>query len=284
MAQVAELQAHIAEIEKERDEFCAMVVDLETRLLGRDGSDEHHREGDGAKADVGGLRERIAELERQNQTLDAERQALDAQCVACREQAEQQRLRAAEAAEAWEREREELRERQEETAREKVRARARTCVCAHTRACTHGCHILCARANAGSRVTQAQVCEDKAAALAQKGAELVQLQEELAAAMTESEVLRRDIGQLHGDLELKRESDAASSREKVCGRARVPARQNRSACVQCARRAVSCARVCARRTRRCSWWARCASKLKRPAWSSINSALRTRGCCTTHVE
>ena len=76
--------------------------------------------------------------------------------------------------------------------------------------------------NAGSRVTQAQVCEDKAAALAQKGAELVQLQEELAAAMTESEVLRRDIGQLHGDLELKRESDAASSREKVCGRARVP--------------------------------------------------------------
>ena len=190
-AQVEELHAHIAEVEKERDHFCAMVIELETKLLSTGpGSSEPRRSAD---MDVGSLRERIAELERQNQTLDAERRGLDAQCAACLQQAEQQRLRAAEAEEAWNREREELRERQEETAREK-----------------------------------ALVCEDKAVALAQQGAELVHLQEELAAAMTQGQALSRDIDELRRELEqvasekaavleLKKESDAALSREKVGG-------------------------------------------------------------------
>ena len=191
-AQVEELQAHIAEVEKERDHFCAMVVELETKLLSMGpGSSEPRQAAE--MEDEGRMRERIAELERQNQTLDAEWRAVDAECAACRQQAEQQRLRASEAEEAWKREREELRERQEETAWELV-----------------------------------LVCEDKATALAQKSAELVHLQEELAAAMTQGQALSRDIDELRRELEqvasekaavleLKKESDAALSREKVGG-------------------------------------------------------------------
>ena len=72
------------------------------------------------------------------------------------------------------------------------------------------------------------MCEDKAVALAQQGAELVHLQEELAAAMTQGQALSRDIDELRRELEqvasekaavleLKNESDAALSREKVGG-------------------------------------------------------------------
>jgi chromosome segregation ATPase len=190
-APVEELQAHIAEVEKERDHFCAMVVELETKLLSMGPGSSEPRRAD--MDDEGRLRERIAELERQNQTLDADRGAVDAECAACRQQAEQQRLRASAAEEAWKREREELRERQEETARELVLA-----------------------------------CEDKATALAQKSAELVHVQEELAVAMTQGQALSRDIDEVRRELEqvasekeavleLKKESNAALSREKVGG-------------------------------------------------------------------
>lgn len=239
-AQVEELQAHIAEVEKERDHFCAMVVELETKLLITSSSGPR-RAAD--MDDEGRLRERLAELGRQNQTLEAERRALDAECAACRQQAEQQRLRVAEAEEAWKREREELRERQEETARE-----------------------------------LALECEHKATALAQKGAELVHLQEELAAAMTQGQALSRDIDELRRELEQvasekaavlesKKESDAALSREKVGG---VRAHPD-------VRRTPRTHFLCAYRTRRCNWWAKCASRLQGLVLSSMRFARRTTG-------
>ena len=116
-AQLLELHAQLADTEKERDDFCAMVVELETKLVQNGGGSG----GGGGEDDE--MKRRVAELERRNAALDADREALDARCASYQQQCEHHRAKAhalAEANRQLERDCEELRAKHEEAEQEKT--------------------------------------------------------------------------------------------------------------------------------------------------------------------
>jgi hypothetical protein len=87
--QILDLKSQLADTERERDEFCTMVVDLETKLL-------QSSSGDGSACAVStlhrcnALEELVKDLERKNVALDAEREALASRCSEYRQECDQQ--------------------------------------------------------------------------------------------------------------------------------------------------------------------------------------------------
>lgn len=149
--QILDLQSQLADTERERDEFCTMVVDLETKLL-------QSSPGDGSACTVStlhrctALEELVKDLERKNVALDAEREALASRCSEYRQECDQQICvcnTLTERHRKLEHDYDDLRERMGEAEREKT--------------------------------TLVQVI------MAKKNTELAHLQEELARVMTESE-------------------------------------------------------------------------------------------------
>lgn len=117
-AQLLELHAQLADTEKERDEFCAVVVELETKLVQNGGGGGGCGSGEDDEK-----KRRVAELERRNAALDADREELDARCTGYQQQCEHHRVKAhalAEANRQLERECEELRAKNEEAEQEKT--------------------------------------------------------------------------------------------------------------------------------------------------------------------
>ena len=149
--QIRDLKSQLADTERERDEFCTMVVDLETKLL-------QSSPGEGSACKVStlhrcnALEELVKDLERKNVALDAEREALASRCSEYRQECDQQICvcnKLTERHRKLEQDYDDLRERMGEAEREKT-----------------------------------TLVQDM---VAKKNTELAHLQEELARVMTESE-------------------------------------------------------------------------------------------------
>jgi chromosome segregation ATPase len=178
-AKVLEMEGQLADAQKERDDFCAMVVDLETKLLA----------STAAKADDQRtkLEQRVWDLENSNAALGQSLSALEEQCSDYRQESERQR--------------------QKET----------SLTDEHLRLCEE--HAELTRQLEECKLAQERVAEDATAALAAKDVDLGQLQVELGNAMTEGEArlealiaaqarneqLRQDLDNLHGALGVQTE-------------------------------------------------------------------------------
>ena len=153
--QIQELQRQLEDTEKERDEFCSMVVELETKFLQLTNSENAEvcllKESAGKREE---LERRIVELERRNAAMDAEREALDVKCSEIRQRS-----------------------------REQVQRIDELLHCNERLKCE-----LDAQKEALS-LAESHFADDKASLRAQKDAEVVQLQKELALQMTECEGL-----------------------------------------------------------------------------------------------
>ena len=174
-----EMEGQLADAQKERDDFCAMVVDLETKLLA----------STAAKADDQRtkLEQRVWDLENSNAALGQSLSALEEQCSDYRQESERQR--------------------QKET----------SLTDEHLRLCEE--HAELTRQLEECKLAQERVAEDATAALAAKDVDLGQLQVELGNAMTEGEArlealiaaqarneqLRQDLDNLHGALGVQTE-------------------------------------------------------------------------------
>lgn len=172
------MREQLADTEKERDDFCAMVVDLETKLMESEGPQNLCVPADE------GLERQIGELERRKKMLNADRAELETKCAELRQQSEQQRRDANELEAAHRQLQRDYADLSEQNGEEAEQAKT-------------------------------LLSDDKASLLALKDDELDQLQEEFARALTESEAnadalrtserintqLRQDLDKMRGDVE-----------------------------------------------------------------------------------
>jgi len=86
-AELRELRSQLADTEQERNDFCAMVVDLETKLLESNTTSSPCPPSE----ELAQLQRRTAAAERLIRTSGADRADLEAKCAEYRQQGEQQR-------------------------------------------------------------------------------------------------------------------------------------------------------------------------------------------------
>ena len=86
-SELRELRSQLADTEQERNDFCAMVVDLETKLLESNTTSSPRPSSE----ELAQLQQRTAAAERLIRTSGADRADLEAKCAEYRQQGEQQR-------------------------------------------------------------------------------------------------------------------------------------------------------------------------------------------------
>jgi len=179
-SELRELRSQLADTEQERNDFCAMVVDLETKLLESNTTSSPRPSSE----ELAQLQQRTAAAERLIRTSGADRADLEAKCAEYRQQGEQQRRTAYDL----------------EVQHRKLQRDY---------------------ADLSEQIYEAEqaktiLVDEKAAALVRQNAEFLQLQEELALALTECEAnvaalriserlntqLREDLDKMRGDVEL----------------------------------------------------------------------------------
>jgi len=174
--ELEDVKRQLVETEKERDGFCQLVVELETNLLQLTSAEKPESTSPmERKGEREELERKITELERRNASEREEREALEAKCSEYRQRSGEQGQRIDELVQSNSRLQEDLEEVKE---------------------------ALCS--------LKSRFASEKTSLLAQKDADLVQLQKELADQMTECDALAESLRHAEQtNSQLRQELDAA---------------------------------------------------------------------------